>query len=52
VLGTTSESYAYDGAGRMTSASDDDYKVEFTYAVLGLPSFPYEEKQSYVGGTA
>ena len=36
----------------MTSNEDDDYKVEYTYAVVGLASFPYEEKQSYAAGTA
>jgi RHS repeat-associated protein len=36
----------------MLTNEDNDYKVEFTYGVLGLQSFPYEEKQSYVGGTA
>jgi YD repeat-containing protein len=52
VLGTTSETFTYDGLGRMTQASDNDYKVEFTYGVIGLSSQVYEEKQSYVGGTA
>ncbi len=51
-LGTTSETFTYDGAGRMTKAEDNDYKVEFTYGVIGLSSGVYEEKQSYVGGTA
>ena len=52
VLGTTSETFSYDGLGRLTEASDNDYKVEFTYGVIGLSSQVYEEKQSYVGGTA
>jgi len=51
-LGTTSETFAYDGLGRMTKAEDNDYKVEFTHAVVGLSSQVYEEKQSYVGGSA
>ena len=51
-LDTTSESWAYDGMGRMTEAQDNDYKVEFTYAVQGLRSMVYEEKQSNVGGSA
>ncbi|MDA1195919.1 MAG: RHS repeat-associated core domain-containing protein [Planctomycetota bacterium] len=51
-LGTTGETFAYDGLGRMTQAADNDYKVEYTYAVNGFGSYVYEEKQSYVGGTA
>ena len=51
-LGSTSETFTYDGMGRMTKAEDNDYKVELTYGVLGLSSMVYEEKQSYVGGTA
>ena len=52
VLGTTSETFTYDGLGRMTKAENNDYKVELTYGVIGLSSQVYEEKQSYVGGTA
>ncbi|MFM8387120.1 MAG: RHS repeat-associated core domain-containing protein, partial [Planctomycetia bacterium] len=52
VLDTTSESFAYDAADRLTSAEDNDYKVEFTYGVLGLGSNVYEEKQQYATGTA
>lgn len=51
-LDTTSETFAYDAANRLTSAQDDDYKVQFTYAALGLASQVYEEKQSYATGTA
>jgi YD repeat-containing protein len=51
-LDTTSETRTYDAINRMLTNEDNDYKVEFTYGVLGLQSFPYEEKQSYVGGTA
>ena len=52
VIDTTEEDYVFDGLGRLTSASDDDYKVEFTYGVIGLSSQVYEETQSFVGGTA
>ena len=51
-LGTTSESYGYDALNRMTSAEDNDYKVEFTHAVIGLRSMPYEETQRYTSGSA
>jgi RHS repeat-associated protein len=51
VLDTTLEAFAYDGADRMTSAGDDDYLVEFTYAVVGFENRIYEEKQSYATGT-
>ncbi len=51
-LGTTSETRTFDGAGRMLTDEDNDYKAEFTYAVIGLSSFPYAETQSYVGMTA
>jgi len=51
-LGTTGETFTYDGLSRMTKAEDDDYKVEFTYGVIGFSSQVYEEKQSYVGSTA
>ncbi len=50
-LGTTSETFTYDGLGRMTLAQDNDYKVEFTYGVIGLSSQVYEEKQCYATGT-
>ncbi len=52
VLGTTSETYTYDDADRILTAGDDDYKVTFTYAALGLDSQVYSEQQEYVGGTA
>ena len=51
-IDTTSESWTYDGLGRMTKAQDNDYKVEFTYAVQGFQSMVYEEKQSIIGGSA
>jgi len=51
-LGTTSETRTFDGVGRMVTDEDDDYKLEFAYAVIGLRSFPYTETQSYVGMTA
>jgi RHS repeat-associated protein len=51
-LDTTSETFTYDAADRMLTAEDNDYKVEFTYGVLGLSSNVYEEKQSYATGTA
>ncbi|HEX5030250.1 MAG TPA: RHS repeat-associated core domain-containing protein [Candidatus Eisenbacteria bacterium] len=51
-LGTTSETRTFDGAGRMLTNEDNDYNVEFAYAVIGLRSYPYTETQSYVGMTA
>lgn len=51
-LGTTSETFTYDGLGRLETASDNDYKVEYEYSVIGLSSYVHHEKQSYVGGTA
>ena len=36
----------------MLTDEDNDYKVEFAYATIGLRSFPYTETQSYVGQTA
>ncbi len=51
-LGTTSETRTFDGVGRMLTDEDNDYKVEFSYATIGLESFPYAETQSYVGMTA
>jgi RHS repeat-associated protein len=51
-LGTTSETRTFDGAGRMLTNEDNDYKLEFAYAVIGLRSYPYTETQSYVGMTA
>jgi len=51
-LGTTSETRTFDGAGRMVTNEDNDYKVELAYAVIGLRSYPYTETQSYVGSTA
>ena len=51
-LDTTAEDFTYDPADRMTMAEDNDYKVEFTYAVRGMASQVYEEKQSYATGTA
>jgi YD repeat-containing protein len=50
--GTTSETRSFGDLNRVTSNEDNDYKVESTYTVIGLRSLPYEEKQSYVGGTA
>ena len=52
VLGTTSETRTFDGANRMLTNEDNDYKLEFEYAVIGFRSFVYSEEQSYVGGTA
>jgi RHS repeat-associated protein len=51
-LGTTSETRTFDGLGRMVTNEDNDYKLEFEYAVIGLESFVYKETQSYVGQTA
>ena len=51
-LGTTSETRTFDGVGRMVTDEDNDYKLEFEYAVSGLDSFVYTETQSYVGMTA
>jgi len=51
-LGTTAESRTFDALDRITENADNDYKVENTYAVIGLRSFVYAETQSYVGGTA
>ena len=51
-IGTTSESWSYDGLDRVTEAEDNDYKVEFEYAVLGLRSMVYKETQSNVVGSA
>jgi len=50
-LGTTSETRTFDGAGRMLTNEDNDYKVTFTWATVGLRSFPYTETQQYVGMT-
>ena len=49
---TTSEAQSFDALGRLTNTEDDDYKVEYTYGVVGLSSQVYEEKQSYAVGTA
>ena len=49
--GTTAETRSYDALGRMTIASDDDYKVTLQYADLGLRSSVYSERQEYVGAT-
>jgi len=51
-LGTTSETRAFDAVGRITSNADNDYKVEYEYAVIGLKSYVAKETQSYVGQTA
>ena len=51
-LGTTSETRTYDGVNRMLTNEDNDYKLAFEYAVIGLESFVYKETQSYVGMTA
>jgi RHS repeat-associated protein len=52
VEGTTSETYTYDGLGRMLTAQDDDYKVSLTHAVIGLRSLVHSETQEFVGGSA
>jgi RHS repeat-associated protein len=49
---TTAETRAFDALNRVTSNEDDDYKVEYTYGVLGLGSQVYAEAQSFVGGSA
>jgi hypothetical protein len=36
----------------MLTNEDNDYKLEFAYAGIGLKSYPYTETQSYVGMTA
>jgi RHS repeat-associated protein len=51
-VGTTSETRTYDAVNRMATNQDNDYKLEFEYAVIGLKSYVYEETQSYVGMTA
>ena len=51
-LGTAAETRTFDGAGRMLTNEDNDYKLEFAYGVIGLESYPYTETQSYVGSTA
>lgn len=51
-LGTTSETRVFDGVGRMTSNADNDYKVIYSYGVIGMRSVVYQESQEYVGGTA
>jgi RHS repeat-associated protein len=51
-IDTEDEAFTYDALDRLTAAEDDDYKVEYEYAVIGLQSYPWKETQSYVGGTA
>ena len=51
-LGTTSETRTYDALNRITVNRDNDYKLAYEYAEIGLTSFVYEEEQSYWGGTA
>jgi RHS repeat-associated protein len=51
-LGTTSETRTFDAVNRMATNEDNDYKVEFDYAVIGLDSYVYKETQRYVGMTA
>jgi len=51
-IGTTSETRVFDPLGRITSNADNDYKVEYEYAVIGLKSYVAKETQSYVGQTA
>jgi len=50
-IGTTSETRVFDPLGRITSNADNDYKVEYEYAVIGLKSYVAKETQSYVGQT-
>ncbi len=49
---TTSESRVFDALGRITRNDDNDYRVEYTYGVIGFESYVYEEKQSYMTGSA
>ncbi len=44
VLGTSAESYTYDALGRVLTAVDDDYQVEFTWDSVGNT---LTEKQGY-----
>ena len=51
-IDTTAESFEYDALNRLTEAEDNDYRVSFTYGVLGLSSTPYTEVQEYATGSA
>ena len=51
-FGTTSETRTYDALNRITVNQDNDYKLKFEYAEIGLQSYVYKETQSYVGQTA
>ena len=51
-VGTTSETRTFDELNRMLTNADNDYKLEYEYAVIGLSSFVAKETQSYVGGAA
>ena len=42
----------FDALNRMLTNADNDYKLEYEYAVIGLKSFVAKETQSYVGGSA
>jgi len=50
--GSVSETRVFDALDRLVSNADDDYKIEYEYAVIGLTSFVYSETQSYVGQSA
>ncbi len=51
-VGTTSETRTFDALGRMLTNNDNDYKLTFEHAVLGMRSLLYSEKQEYATGTA
>ena len=50
-LDTTYETWSYDALGRVTTAEDNDYRVDYTYGVLGLSSTVYTETGLFPTGT-
>ena len=51
-LDTTEETRTNDALNRLLVNEGDDYRVTYTYGVLGLSSTVYQETQEFVGGTA